>query len=154
MGIILIFIDGLGLGLDDPEINPLLTADLSNIQNLLQVGPTQKAVGPGIIRPNWIIKAIDARLGVSGLPQSATGQTTLFTGVNAPKITGRHINAFLLRHYGMFWRDSVFSNRSTKLEREGYSPILSLKNTLKVSGGGVGVIRPVLRRLWRETAVC
>lgn len=39
-------------------------------------------------------KPIDARLGVEGLPQSASGQTALFTGVNAPLETGRHLQGF------------------------------------------------------------
>ncbi len=39
-------------------------------------------------------KPIDARLGVEGIPQSASGQTSLFCGVNAPKITGRHQQGF------------------------------------------------------------
>ncbi len=39
-------------------------------------------------------KPIDACLGVDGLPQSATGQTALFSGVNAPEIMGGHIPAF------------------------------------------------------------
>lgn len=94
MGIILIFIDGLGLGSDNPEINPLSVADLPNIRNFLKAAPTQTAVGNGIIKPNQVYKAIDARLGVPGLPQSATGQTALFTGTNAPELTGRHINGF------------------------------------------------------------
>ena len=38
--------------------------------------------------------SIDACLGVPGLPQSATGQTTLFTGVNAPRYMGRHVEGF------------------------------------------------------------
>ena len=38
--------------------------------------------------------AIDARLGVPGLPQSASGQTTLFTGVNASQAVGRHVEGF------------------------------------------------------------
>jgi 2,3-bisphosphoglycerate-independent phosphoglycerate mutase len=36
-------------------------------------------------------------LGVPGLPQSATGQTTLWTGVNAAAAAGRHINAYPTR---------------------------------------------------------
>jgi len=40
------------------------------------------------------MKAIDARLGVAGLPQSATGQTALYTGVNASEILGRHLSGF------------------------------------------------------------
>jgi hypothetical protein len=38
-------------------------------------------------------KALDACLGVPGLPQSATGQTALFTGVNAPALVGGHVTA-------------------------------------------------------------
>lgn len=127
MGVILIFIDGLGLGSDDPKINPLLTADLPYIRTLLRGEPTLKAVGPGIMRLNLIIKAIDARLGVPGLPQSATGQTALFTGINAPKLTGRHINGFptkalrdILERYSIFKQinqaggKAVFANTFTK----------------------------------------
>ena len=41
-----------------------------------------------------VARAIDANLGVVGLPQSATGQTTLFTGVNAARQLGRHVAAY------------------------------------------------------------
>jgi len=37
---------------------------------------------------------IDARLGVSGLPQSATGQCALFTGINAAEKLGHHSQGF------------------------------------------------------------
>jgi hypothetical protein len=37
---------------------------------------------------------LDAALGVSGLPQSATGQTSLLTGVNAQGLLGRHLQGF------------------------------------------------------------
>jgi hypothetical protein len=36
----------------------------------------------------------DARLGVPGRPQSATGQTTILTGENAPRALGRHVLGF------------------------------------------------------------
>ena len=39
-------------------------------------------------------KPIDACLGVSGAPQSATGQATMFTGVNCAKELGRHCEGF------------------------------------------------------------
>ena len=39
-------------------------------------------------------KPIDACLGVDGLPQSATGQATMFTGVNCAKAMGRHCEGF------------------------------------------------------------
>ena len=37
---------------------------------------------------------LDARLGVPGVPQSATGQTTIVTGVNAAAHIGRHLEGF------------------------------------------------------------
>jgi len=37
---------------------------------------------------------ISADLGVSGIPQSATGQTALFTGINAAETLGRHSQGF------------------------------------------------------------
>lgn len=37
---------------------------------------------------------VDARLGVPGLPQSATGQATLFCGRNAAAFMGRHVTGF------------------------------------------------------------
>jgi len=37
---------------------------------------------------------VDACLSVDGLPQSATGQATMFTGVNAPVFMGRHCEGF------------------------------------------------------------
>jgi hypothetical protein len=123
----MIFIDGLGIGSDNPEINPLLTADLPNLRKALRTIPTQTAVGNGIIKPNMVFKAIDARLGVAGLPQSATGQTTLFTGINAPKLTGRHINGFptkalrdileqksIFKRINQTGRRAVFANTFTR----------------------------------------
>ena len=39
-------------------------------------------------------KPIDACLGVEGIPQSATGQATMFTGVNCAAAVGRHCEGF------------------------------------------------------------
>ncbi len=50
--------------------------------------------GLEIDRPGLLLKPIDARLGVEGLPQSATGQTALYTGRNAPAFLGRHLTGF------------------------------------------------------------
>lgn len=55
---------------------------------------TLSTVGRGIAGPGWLINPADALLGVSGLPQSATGQTVLLTGQNAAAICGRHISGF------------------------------------------------------------
>lgn len=76
--ILFVFVDGMGLGANDPAVNPL--ADREKYPNL------------GRILADSI--PLDASLGVPGLPQSATGQAALLTGLNAPEIMGRHIEGF------------------------------------------------------------
>lgn len=91
--LILIFIDGLGLGKDDPEINPTLLSTpplFSNLTSDLKLIEIDTA----IFFKDGVMIPVDATLGVPGLPQSATGQTSLFTGVNAAALIGRHLNAF------------------------------------------------------------
>lgn len=41
-----------------------------------------------------LVKGVDACLGVAGIPQSATGQTCLFTGYNAQAFLGHHLMAY------------------------------------------------------------
>lgn len=84
MRILFLFVDGLGLGPDDPDINPCLDPELRALrifENGTLPGPTETG--------GWLIP-IDATLGIDGLPQSATGQTTLFTGHNAAQLLGVH----------------------------------------------------------------
>ena len=57
------------------------------------------AVYPEVCPTLWRLferhaKPIDACLGVEGVPQSATGQGTMFTGVNCAKAMGRHCEGF------------------------------------------------------------
>jgi 2,3-bisphosphoglycerate-independent phosphoglycerate mutase len=67
---------------------------MPHLHNLLG-GPLVLGVGQDAISPNGLmLRAIDACLGVPGLPQSATGQTALFTGVNAAALVGEHITAY------------------------------------------------------------
>jgi len=58
---------------------------------------------------------VSAKLGVEGIPQSATGQTALFTGFNAAKIMGMHMQGFpgpKLRE--VICRRNLFSNLMEK----------------------------------------
>ena len=77
MKVLFLFIDGVGLRApaSDNPVNP-------------EVCPTLWRL---IDRHS---KPIDARLSVPGLPQSATGQATLFTGVNCPAAEGKHCEGF------------------------------------------------------------
>lgn len=93
MRVFLCFIDGLGLGSDDPAINPLITATMPHLRALLGGRPLTRSAVP-YSAPGVAVTAIDPRLGVEGLPQSATGQTAIFTGQNAPKAIGHHLHAY------------------------------------------------------------
>jgi len=84
--VLLFFIDGLGIG-ERGEQNPL--AQVNDIEPLAHF----KNESSEIIFDGVLI-ATDARLGVEGRPQSASGQTTILTGINAPQILGVHKQGF------------------------------------------------------------
>jgi hypothetical protein len=78
-----VFVDGVGAGAADPDRNPLARGEF-----LL----SRFADGTGAPLPAGGRAALaDACLGVPGRPQSATGQTTILTGENAPALLGRHL---------------------------------------------------------------
>ncbi|MDR7588033.1 MAG: metalloenzyme [Armatimonadota bacterium] len=89
---LLLFVDGLGLGADDPQTNPVAAARTPCLRALLG-RPLAGITGP-LERDGVLLVPTDATLGVEGLPQSATGQTALLTGVNAARLAGRHITAY------------------------------------------------------------
>ncbi len=89
--ILMIFVDGVGLGEADPAINPFVRARTPALRALLG-GPL---AGRDPVRTSAAtLVPLDARLGVPGLPQSATGQTAVLTGENAPALIGRHLAAY------------------------------------------------------------
>jgi len=87
--ILFIFVDGVGLGERDPEVNPFLRARLPTLHRLLDGAPVAAADAPISTRAATLV-GVDATLGVPGLPQSGTGQAALLTGENAPRLFGRH----------------------------------------------------------------
>ena len=84
-----LFIDGLGLGSNDPEVNPLARTSMPCIQMLLNGGKLVADNSP-FENNRCSLIGIDACLGVEGMPQSATGQAVLLTGRNVPKEIGYH----------------------------------------------------------------
>src|SRR6195256_7076544 len=112
VSVLLFFIDGLGIGTRGPH-NPFhgLTdaAPLAIFQD-----------EPADIPFNGVLAPTDARLGVDGRPQSASGQTTILTGINAPETIGYHKQGFpnqalldIIREHSLF----------VQLKRAGVSPI-------------------------------
>jgi 2,3-bisphosphoglycerate-independent phosphoglycerate mutase len=92
MPVIFIFVDGIGVGRRSAE-NPLSNNGWNFFPEFTRTDGLDDTCLP--LTDNRILyKPIDACLGVEGLPQSGTGQTTLFSGVNAAKIAGKHFGPF------------------------------------------------------------
>ncbi|MBU0513100.1 MAG: alkaline phosphatase family protein [Chloroflexi bacterium] len=89
MKILFIFLDGIGLGADNPETNPLARAKMPFLGSLLG-GRKLTASAASFQSEQVSLLALDAGLGVTGLPQSATGQAMLLSGVNIPAELGYH----------------------------------------------------------------
>src|SRR5512143_321779 len=89
MRVLFIFLDGVGLGDDNPASNPFAVAHLQNLDGLLN-GARLLAFSAPFHGSRASLVALDASLGVEGLPQSATGQAVLLTGTNIPARTGEH----------------------------------------------------------------
>lgn len=92
MSVIFLFIDGVGLGKED-KMNPFFNTDVRGFTALAgEQNFSEKA--DGFVKKTHLFKKVDATLGVEGLPQSGTGQTTLLSGKNAAKEIGRHFGPF------------------------------------------------------------
>ena len=102
MSVLLIFVDGLGIGARGPH-NPLhLLGEEAAPLAVFEDEEPRPPFGGTLART-------DARLGVEGRPQSASGQTTILTGVNAPALLGKHKQGFpnerlreVLREHSIF----------------------------------------------------
>ena len=84
--VLLFFIDGLGIGTRGP-FNPL-----DNLDDATPLAVFQDEAPSTFL--DGIVVPTDPRLGVEGRPQSASGQTTILTGVNAPAHLGYHKQGF------------------------------------------------------------
>ncbi len=148
--VLLIFIDGLGLGEDDPATNPLVRFDPLFLRSLFG-RPLVRNLG--CIRSDQVcLVPTDANLGVPGLPQSATGQTAIFTGINAPQLMGRHILGFpgpalaaVIAEHGIMraLADAGFSVTSANMYSADYMDLVARRQrrhsvtTLTILGAGL-----------------
>jgi len=94
MHFVFIFIDGIGLGPNDPSSNPFARSKLPNLISLIGnhkiVFETLSKNGNPLLSRDSTFLGLDANLGIKGHPQSATGQATILTGINVPKKLGMH----------------------------------------------------------------
>lgn len=112
--VLFIFIDGIGIGDNNSLTNPFNEYSKSIFRSLVD----RKYILPN----HGIMVPTDPLLHVPGLPQSATGQTALFTGIDAPKLIGRHVPAlptFTLKK--VIEKHSIFR----RLVDNGYLPALA-----------------------------
>ncbi len=87
--VLMLFLDGVGLGVKDPSVNPLFAARMPALRSLFG-GELPSLARSRISSGAATVLPLDATLGVPGFPQSGTGQTSLFTGVNGAAVAGKH----------------------------------------------------------------
>lgn len=91
MSVFFLFVDGIGIA-PSSDHNPFSLLDLPAFSFLTGKGLLENS--PDINTKNQLYKSIDANLGVEGLPQSGTGQASLFCGFNASKKIGKHFGPY------------------------------------------------------------
>jgi hypothetical protein len=116
MNFLFLFMDGVGLGDEDAEYNPLAKAHMPNLTRLLD-GKRLVSRSVPLESERATLVALDPNLGMSGLPQSATGQASLVTGKNVPQLIGEHYGPKPTKEIAAIIRgENIFS----ELEGRGY----------------------------------
>lgn len=177
---ILVFLDGVGIGAGDPAFNPFAAAHLPRIRALLggrlPIAEHLDADGR-IVSERAVLAAADATLGVEGLPQSGTGQTTLLTGRNGAAEYGRHFGPWvptplrpmlaaenLLRRAVDAGRTAAFANAyplsgipaDPRIFRRPAGPMLAAQSVGALTRGAVELVEgravasSITNERWRE----
>ncbi|REL39171.1 hypothetical protein DYD21_04235 [Rhodohalobacter sp. SW132] len=174
MLVIFIFIDGVGVGKKNPN-NPLSENGWSFFTEFTGTAGLDESNDP-VQTDKFLYKPIDANLDVEGLPQSGTGQTTLFSGVNASKIAGKHYGPFpysttrfLLEQESLFHKviemgklpvfmnayPEIFFRKAAKRDRWTATTLMTrsagieLKTTKDILKGEA-VTAEIRQNIWRE----
>lgn len=174
MPVIFLFIDGVGLGQANGS-NPFTQSDLPGFSAIAGGQPfTDQA--REINQTNHLFNFLDATLGVEGLPQSGTGQTTLFSGENAAKIIGKHFGPFphsgikyLLKKQSLFHQaqkqgkscrfinayPDIFFQKKKKLNRWTCTTLMTKSadiplNTTKEVKAGTALTAELTQQAWRR----
>jgi hypothetical protein len=132
MKVLFLFLDGIGLGTNDSQVNPFAKVEMPHLQGLLGgnklVVETLSETSLKALRNSGILEteratllALDAGLGVDGLPQSATGQATLLTGINVSAEIGYHYGPKPNREVAAYIRNG---NLFSTLSKDGYKSAL------------------------------
>jgi phosphopentomutase len=88
----MLFLDGIGIGKKDFHFNPFFKYGFNTFTEIFNEIPSLE--NPVLKNDNYFLFPTDANLGVDGLPQSGTGQASLFCGFNAPKLINKHFGPY------------------------------------------------------------
>lgn len=174
MSVLFLFIDGIGVG-PDAVSNPFYSANYPAFSQLCGASHLTTSAFD-ITSDTQVFKSIDARLGVDGLPQSGTGQVTLFSGVNAAQLIDRHYGPFphsktryLLEEQSLFHQvqasglqpyfmnafPEIFFERSARLNRWSCATLMTRSagvrlNSLDEVVSGEAVTAEILQDYWQR----
>lgn len=122
----MVFVDGVGIGKKDEINNPYFKYGFKTFQNIFGSIPSPE--NQRLTNGTHFLFPTDANLDVEGLPQSGTGQASLFCGFNAPKFAGKHFGPYpysttipilqkesILVYYNEKYESSYFANAYPKV---------------------------------------
>ncbi len=137
----MIFLDGVGIGDDNPLTNPFFKFGFKTFTEIFGEIPSLK--NQTLKRNGAFLFPVDARLGVEGFPQSGTGQTSIFCGMNAAKFVGKHFGPYpystlipvikeknIFKHFISLGKNAFFANAYPK---EFFDYIKSGRSRLSVT---------------------
>ena len=88
----MIFIDGIGIGKKDHANNPFFKFQFKTFLRHFNNIPSLN--NPILKNKNAIIFPTDPLMGIKGLPLSGTGQISIFCGINAAEMIGKHFGPY------------------------------------------------------------
>jgi len=88
----MVFLDGVGIGKKDYEFNPFFKYGFKAFEKIFEDIPSLD--NQRLTNGTHYLFPTDATLSVDGLPQSGTGQASLFCGFNAPEFVGKHFGPY------------------------------------------------------------
>lgn len=174
MSVIFLFIDGVGLGKEAKE-NPFTQKEYRGFSAM--AGDQSFTENADIVNENsHVFRPVDANLDVEGLPQSGTGQTTLFSGHNAPKEIGKHFGPFphsgikhMLKEQSLFQKaqqagkqcnfinayPEIFFQKARKRNRWSCTTLMTKSadiplNTTEEVKNGKALTAEITQQAWRE----
>jgi len=158
----MIFIDGVGIGKKDFEFNPFFKYGFNTFEKIF--GETPHLEKQCLDKDEIYCFPVDAKLDVEGLPQSGTGQVSIFCGINAAKFVGKHFGPFpysttipiiaeknIFKHYKDLNKHAYFANAYPKVFfdyiKSGKTRLSTTSLSCKLSGVKLNTVTDIRKGL-------